>query len=238
MRRIFIPHENINEDIIQTDQESQKHIIKVLRMKEKDKFIAEDGSGTEYVAEIISFDKKSVKAKIIERKEKIDQGININLFMSLIKPARFEIMLEKVAEIGVKTITPVISANCGEFQINENKVNRFNSILNQSSRQCAGAFIPTLEKTIKFEEAIKKAKEKGTIILPDPTGNNVWAEITDSINKKDKINIFIGPEGGFSKDEINFAKENNAIILKLGERILRAETAAISITSIVRFCLE
>ena len=121
MRRIFIPHENINEDIIQTDQESQKHIIKVLRMKEKDKFIAEDGSGTEYVAEIISFDKKSVKAKIIERKEKIDQGININLFMSLIKPARFEIMLEKVAEIGVKTITPVISANCGEFQINENK---------------------------------------------------------------------------------------------------------------------
>lgn len=238
MRRIFIPHENIKDDIIQTDQESQKHIIKVLRMKEKDKFIAEDGAGTEYIAEIISFDKKSVKAKILERKEKIDKGININLFMSLIKPARFEIMLEKVAEIGVKTITPIISINCGEFQINENKINRFNSILNQASRQCAGAFIPILEDTIKFEEAIKKAKENGTILFPDPSGTNTWIEIKDSIKNSNKINIFIGPEGGFSKEEIELAKKNNAIILKLGERILRAETAAISIASIVRFCLK
>ena len=111
MRRIFIPHENINGDIIETDQEAQKHIVKVLRMQEKDKFIAEDGSGIEYIAEILSFDKKSVKAKILERIKKIDNGINIELFMSLIKPARFEIMLEKVAEIGVKKIIPIISKN-------------------------------------------------------------------------------------------------------------------------------
>lgn len=238
MRRIFIPHENINGNIIETDQEAQKHIVKVLRMKEKDKFIAEDGSGIEYIAEIISFDKKSVKAKIIERIEKIDNGINIDLFMSLIKPARFEIMLEKVAEIGVKKIIPIISRNCGEYQINENKINRFNSILNQASRQCAGSFIPILEDTKNFEEAIKQAKLNGSIIFPDPTGHLSWSEIKNFINTKDKINIFIGPEGGFTKEEVEFAKEQNAYILNLGERILRAETAAISVASMVRFCLD
>ena len=238
MRRIFIPHENINGDIIETDQEAQKHIVKVLRMQEKDKFIAEDGSGIEYIAEILSFDKKSVKAKILERIKKIDNGINIELFMSLIKPARFEIMLEKVAEIGVKKIIPIISKNCGEYQINENKINRWTSILNQASRQCAGSFIPILEKTITFQDAIKRAKLNGSIIFPDPNGQQSWSEIKKIISPKNTINIFIGPEGGFSKEEVEFAKEQNAYILNLGERILRAETAAISVSSMVRFCLN
>ena len=238
MRRIFIPHENINGDIIETDQEAQKHIVKVLRMKEKDKFIAEDGSGIEYVAEIISFDKKSVRAKIVERKEKIDNGININLYMSMIKPTKFEIVLEKMAEIGVKKIVPIISKNCGEFQLNENKKARWNSILNQATRQCAGSFIPLLEDTIKFQEAIKQAELDSTILFPDPSGKMSWLQIKDSINTKDKISIFIGPEGGFTKEEVEFAKNANAFILNLGERILRAETAAISVASIVQFCLK
>ena len=236
IRRIFISHENINGDIITSDQEAQKHIVKVLRMKEKDKFLAEDGSGTEYVAEIISFDKKSVKAKILERIEKKDNGIHINLFMSIIKPARFEIMLEKLAEIGVKKIIPIISKNCGEYQINENKKNRFNSILNQASRQCAGSFIPILEDTKQFEEAIIQAKTNAPIIFLDQTGKGSWSKIGNLINPKKQVNIFIGPEGGFTKEEVEFAQKQDAYILNLGERILRAETAAISVCSMVRFC--
>ena len=103
---------------------------------------------------------------------------------------------------------------------------------------CAGSFIPILEKTITFQDAIKRAKLNGSIIFPDPNGQQSWSEIKKIISQKNTINIFIGPEGGFSKEEVEFAKEQNAYILNLGERILRAETAAISVSSMVRFCLN
>ncbi|MBR0519128.1 RNA methyltransferase, partial [bacterium] len=84
----------------------------------------------------------------------------------------------------------------------------------------------------------KQAKLNSTIIFPDPSGEMSWLQIKDSINTKDKISIFIGPEGGFTKEEVELAKNENAFILNLGERILRAETAAISVASMVRFCVK
>lgn len=239
LRRIFIKNKITDRELFHLDEESLNHAVNVLRLKNSDNFIAIDGSGNEYVCEITDRIKGNARILKLNNSYSGDFIPIINLYLSLIKQPRFEVALEKCTELGVSSITPIKTQNNLPMEMTENRIRRFNTILEQASRQCTRLNIPSLHPTLSFKEAIEQSKN-GVVIIAHRDGNKQSLKpstLTISDNEENfrehVYNIFIGPEGGFSAEELKTAQENNAKTINLGRNILRTETAAIAACSII-----
>jgi len=232
MRKIFISKENISANFIKFDKESANHAFNVLRLKEGSKFKAVDGAGNEFEAVITN--ENCAKIISVKKSAEIENVPAINLYLAKIKQPRFETALEKCTEIGVSSITPVTTKRCLPYEINENRIKRFNTIIEQATRQCERFFVPELRTETSLEKALEKIN--GLTIVPDTSSKGLdFSKISHKIISQKDINIFIGPEGGFTADEISLAKGAGAEILNLGSNILRTETAAIVTCSLIKY---
>ena len=145
--------------------------------------------------------------------------------LAITKKDTFEVSLAKLTEIGIKKISPILSKRIIKNNLN---YERLNKIMKESTEQSEQIEIPILNEIKKFEEHILSCKQnKKNIILCDISGQK-------DIKIKENTSIFIGPEGGFSEDEIEFAKKNGANIMKISDNIFRAETAAIIMAYIIK----
>lgn len=228
MQRFFIPPENFKGDyVISFDKKLINQIKKVLRAKEGDKFWLFEGSGSEYLGQLIELSSNQVKFLLIDnRLSTIEPDIQITLYQALIKADKFEWVLQKAAELGVKKIVPIISHRSLVQQISSIKMKRYQEILKEAIEQCGGTILPELFFPISFFEAVKNTTQQSGIKMI------AWEKERDNklITDKD-ISIFIGPEGGFTDEEIMLARDFNIQTVTLGLRILRSETAAISAIS-------
>ena len=233
LRRIFIKGEITDDSLIYLDKKSINHAINVLRLKNNGKFIAVDGNGNEYISEIADYTKGIARIISINKSES-NRVTAVNLYLAVIKQQRFEIALEKCTELGVNSVTPVKCKNSLPLDITENRVKRFNTILEQASRQCGRLHIPLLHTASTFEKVITVGNSEETLIAHSTSENdNITVPNITTISAHTSYNIFIGPEGGFTAEEINIAIENNAKIINLGQNILRTETAAIAVCSFI-----
>ena len=203
------------------DSNESKHCISVLRKNINDIIYVTDGNGCLYKCTIESFEKKIVKLKIIE-KEKKNQNKNIQLAVAFPKKRnRIEWMLEKITEIGVNEIHPIICNNSERKKIN---FERCAKILISSMKQSFNTCLPKIHEIQTFTKFVKSNRcKKKYIAHCDRSDNRKMIEL----EKEKNICIMIGPEGDFSDKEITLAKENNFIAIKLSENRLRTETAAI-----------
>lgn len=225
MQRFFIPPENFQGDyVISFNKQLINQLKKVLRAKEGDKFWLFDNSGFEYLGQLIELLNNQVKFLLIDKRLSFREvDLQVFLYQSLIKADKFEWVLQKAAELGVKAIIPIISSRCILRQISQMKMKRYQEILREATEQCGGAIIPELFSPINFSEAIKyAAKQPGIKMI-------AWEKEKENKLMIDKeVSIFIGPEGGFTDEEIILANNFNIPSISLGSRILRSETAAIS----------
>jgi len=226
MNRVFL--NTIIEDpqnIIIKDKEIIKKLIKVMRLSVKDNFIIFDKQSVEYLVEIKEITPKQIICQFVSKSE-IDREleIEINLYQALLKKDKFEWIVQKATEIGVKKIIPVVSEFCVVRDLTKNKLVRYQKIINEATMQCGGKIPPQLETIQDFSESIAglPAQDLNIIAYESESGT----KLKDIINNK-RINLFIGPEGGFSQEEISIAQRNSVRPFSLGKRILRAETAAI-----------
>lgn len=152
----------------------------------------------------------------------------INLYQSIIKKDKIEWVVQKASELGVAKIIPVISDRSEKKDVN---IDRLNKIAVEASEQCGRQDIIEITETIKFKNAFTN---NNLNILADVSGKNILDFLEENKNNKnpEEINIFIGPEGGWTESEIDFAKKNKAQIVSLNNYILRSETASVSIVSI------
>ncbi|MCX6742883.1 MAG: RsmE family RNA methyltransferase [Candidatus Parcubacteria bacterium] len=216
------------QNIIITDKDIVKKIIKVLRLKAGDSLFLFDNTGEEYEVVINEFKDKKIFCRLIRRME-IDRElpIEIVLYQSLLKKDKFEWVCQKVTEIGIKKIVPIATEFCVVNELNQNKISRYKKIIEEATMQSGGKIPPVFEPVIKFEEAVKKLNPRDlNIICHEQEKANNLLEIFRTHGNK-IINIFVGPEGGFSPFEIDLARQNSLIPVSLGKRILRAETAGI-----------
>ncbi len=244
MARRFIVEDTdlkIENDIVEVVGQEVKH-INILRHNVKDIIVI-----NEYVCEILNIDKKKLVCKIIKKAE--EKGVpntKITLFQSLLKSDKMDYVIQKAVEIGISDIYPIESKNIVvklDTKDKIKKVERYNKISKEASKQCGRTDIVNVENIIKFnseaEEILKKfdavffAYEAEVKSLKNAI-NNIKE------NGKDKnIAIIIGPEGGFSKEEVErFSKLPNMYTVSLGTRILRAETASLNLLSILVYELE
>ena len=216
------------QQIVINNKEIIKKLTKVLRKSVGDTFILFDNQADEYEVEIKEIKTKQIICQFLN-KSFIDRELDleINLYQSLLKKDKFEWVLQKATEIGAKRVIPVVSENCVVKDLTKNKLQRYQRIINQATMQCGGKISPGLDVLLDFNQVI---------IGLDPQSLNLIAHEQEKDNKlinilqnnyNKKINLFIGPEGGFSEQEINLAQRHSFIPFSLGKRILRAETAAI-----------
>jgi 16S rRNA (uracil1498-N3)-methyltransferase len=223
MQLFYNPNINSSEVEFSFDKEESKHIIKVLRKKEGDILYVTNGLGSLFHSEIIVASEKKCSVKIIKTEIAQPKDFYIHLAVAPTKMnERYEWFLEKVTEMGVDEITPII---CDRSERKIIKNERFDKIIQSAMKQSLQYFLPKLNEPISFKNFINQ-KHLGKLCIAhcEETDKRLLKNI---IQPKEKTTILIGPEGDFSEKEIQIALENKYIPVSLGNTRLRTETAAI-----------
>ena len=243
MRRFFTEPQNISGDIAQIFEDS-RHIEKVLRMSCGDRLLVFDGSGFEYVAELISIEKNLCKAKILEKTQSLSEPhIEITLFQGLPKSGKMETIIQKSVELGVFEIVPVMMERCVTKIANkaagEEKAKRWNKISVEAAKQCGRGRIPKVCEPVSFEEAVQMMQKFDMPIMPYEVlghqGKQGLKELLASDKEAKTFGIMIGPEGGFSDVEAELAMSRGVNAVGLGRRILRTETVSGALIPMIMF---
>lgn len=218
-------------------QDSSKHLVNVLRKKEGSLIELFDGKGSSCTAEIISSQKKRVKVKLVEELVFQDRkGIKISLGQSLIKTEPFSFSIQKATELGVASISPLYTERTViKLKSNSTKSRkaRWQSIATHACQQCGENWLPGINEIQRLEDWAQAVKAKHKIVLY-PNAETKLSSLTFD----DSVAIAVGPEGDFTDSEINLLTEKDFLPVKLGERVLRADTAVISVVSAIRAMCE
>lgn len=192
----------------------------VLRMDVGDILVAFDGRGEEAVCILAQLEKKSAVLSVSEYRKGVVPARNVTLFMALIKRDNFEFVLQKATELGVSRIVPVQTARSEKKGVNRERSER---ILREATEQSGRTTVPMLDDEIRLVDVVKKYDV--TLVALDPRGT-LSARDAQSMTL-DNVGIIVGPEGGFTEEEISFFNEYQIPIVCTGKTILRAETAAV-----------
>jgi 16S rRNA (uracil1498-N3)-methyltransferase len=219
--RFFINTDIEKKELEIQDKEVLHQIRRVLKKWVGESIILFNGKGVEATAKIKKFLKDKIEVEILNvKKPEREPKVFLSLFCSILKKSNFELVVQKATEIGVGEIVPILCKNTVKTGLN---LKRLEKIAKEAAEQSKRVTLPKIGNILTFKEAIKKAKNFDLKILFDISGN----EFHPLKRKIDKVAIFIGPEGGWDKSEIELAKKENFEILSLGTLSLRAETAAI-----------
>ena len=223
----FFYKEDINlttKDVV-LDEDTSKHIVQVLRMKNGEQLQLTNGKGNLFTCEITDDNRKKCTVSIIQKSEIADPKSKITIAISLIKNnTRFEWFLEKATEIGVHEIIPLI---CERTEKTAFKFERMKSILVSAMLQSQQTWLPVLHEPTKFTSLLKQSNHQQKFIAHCEDENNKQPLTNKLINELTGKLILIGPEGDFTTIEIKQALENDFIPVALGNTRLRTETAGI-----------
>lgn len=213
-------------------KEQAHHIKNVLRMDGDTVRLVYNG---EAYFGVVQYKDKDVYALIKEKDTRVNEpNCKITLAMALIRKEKFELVLQKATELGVSRIVPFESSRCVVHAKSEKKDKqkaRWESIILEASEQCKRNIVPELSDIVSFND-LKDYQSKGNYACYENAYGN--AQFLSQIAKNDdSITIVIGPEGGFSLDEVKQLEEMGYTSITLGSRILRAETAAMYACSVV-----
>ena len=230
-KRFFV--EKITPETIISGEE-YSHAKNVLRVNVGDEIVLLDNSGKEYDAVINSIGKNQIVCRIISEKVGDKESkTQVALLCCALKGDKTELIVQKATELGVSEIFVFNSKFCSAY-MNENKIERLNKVAKEASKQCLRSKAPTVSYFDKFEDALNCAKDRENKIFACE-----FAEKSDIDLKTlcGSCALVVGSEGGFSQEEFELAQNLGYNGVTLGKRILRAETAAITLTSIVMFSL-
>ena len=247
MPRFFVKTEQINENEIIIIGEDVNHIKNVLRKKIGDKLeVCNQETGTTFECEIAEINEAEIKNHIISENKMTNSKILVDIFQGLPKAEKMELIIQKSVELGVNAIIPVKMQRCVvklDIKSENKKIERWQKISESAAKQSGRNSIPQIHKIIKIEEISKLKKEYDIIIIcyENEKENNIKKEIQKlKQNKKQEIRIaiVIGPEGGLEENEVKYLQKEGTKIVTLGNRILRTETVALNILSIIMYEFE
>ncbi len=226
LKRFYVDSLSLNGDIVEIYNEEFNHITKVLRYKVGYKIIVCINDGRERYCEITEIAKDKVVARVEETVDVAVRPYGITLYAALLNNNKLDFTIQKCTELGMDKIVPVIFENCDEKKFNLERAER---IAKEAAKQCKAVTIPTVENLISYEDFLKRLSKHENVIFAYE--NNRDRKIKE-ISLGNDIAIVVGPEGGFTKLEAEQIREFSNVVT-LGNRILRAETAAVVATTLV-----
>lgn len=220
----FIIKNSIESGLITiSDPDFINQVHNVLKLKTGGDLILCDGKGYEASGEIIKFNKNEVQINVGNIiKNQNEPSMNTSLYCAILKKENFELVVQKATEIGIKTIIPIITERTVKLDIRKDRLEK---IIKEATEQSERGLLPILENPVDFKTSIENTTTSEINFLFDRNGTKLNPP---TYNPDDNINIWIGPEGGWTNAEIEKAKNTKFHITTLGTTILRAETAAIA----------
>ncbi len=218
---------SVTGNIVTLSAEESRHCVKVLRHKKNDIIHIIDGLGTMYDAKVIQPDPRATIVEITDRHHDFGKvPYNLSVALSPLKNnARYEWFVEKATEIGITEIIPMITHYTEKSKI---KIERLEKILISAAKQSMRAKLPVLHEVQSFEQLLRSDFEQKLIAVCDAHSPLI------EVYQKDRTTlILIGPEGGFTQQEMQLAHQQGFIPVRIGNSRLRAETAAIVATSVI-----
>ena len=245
MYRFFVEPEQVGEKEITITGSDVNHIKNVLRMKPEETILISSGESLEYTCYIRELKEEEIIAHIMYVQESgYELPSRLYLFQGLPKSDKMELIIQKAVELGVHEIIPVASKRAVvklDEKKEEKKRTRWQAISESAAKQSKRMYVPEVRKVMSFSQAVEYAGQLDVVLVPYELakGMGETREIIGQIKKGQSVGIFIGPEGGFEEAEVELAVEKaNAKAITLGKRILRTETAGLTVLSILMFTLE
>jgi len=247
MHRFFIPPSWVQGNEVTITGPQARQMARVLRMRPGDRVIVLDNSGWELEVQLSSVDQPLVKGDVLHRRlAGREPRTKVSLYQGVLRSNRFEFVLQKGTELGVVQFVPVITDRCvvSDLDAVEKKRGRWDWIIQEAAEQCRRGRKPALRSAILFAQACEEARQAGglslilweeeqrlsmrTLLRQAPPGREqAWPPFT--------INLFIGPEGGFTTGEISIARRYGLVPVTVGPRTLRAETAAVVASAVILY---
>ena len=247
MYQFFVePHQiNTNDKRVIIVGGDVNHIKNVLRMKPGEELSVSNGQdGKEYRCAITGFTQDTVECELRFIKEDgVELPSKIYLFQGLPKADKMELIIQKAVELGVYQVVPVATKRCVvklDDKKAKSKVQRWQGIAEAAAKQSKRAIIPQVAEPVSFGEALKRTADMDVKLIPYELAEDMTKtrSIMENIKPGQSIAVFIGPEGGFEEAEIAKALEMGVEPITLGKRILRTETAGLTVLSWMMYQLE
>ncbi len=245
MPKFFVNREQISEGNILIGGDDARHISYSLRMAKGDVISVCDDLAREYECVLRAFEEDCVIAEIVNECDAPGEPpLRISLYQGLPKGDKLETVIQKAVECGVSEIIPFESSRCvakvkGDAEAR--KTERRNKIAIEAAKQCGRGKLPVVKSTVDFKTAVSLASQESlSLICYEDEGHTTLKDILSKVDPtRDKsLSIIVGSEGGFSKEEIQYAKENGIYPISLGKRILRTETAPVFVLSCIAYEFE
>jgi 16S rRNA (uracil1498-N3)-methyltransferase len=230
MHRFFLPQDCFSEGAVAITGRLVHRVRNVLRLGNGDHIIVLDNSGWEYEIELGKVASGRVEGAIVNKSVAAGEPqLRVALYQALLKGSNFEFVLQKCTEIGVASFVPLVCERCVAAEPGDDRVDRWRSIILEAAQQSRRGKLPALHPVTSFREACERAA--GLALLPwEGEGSKGIGSVLRGRAQSDDVSdiaIFVGPEGGFTGEEVEYARSAGMMPVSLGKRILRAETAGL-----------
>jgi len=245
--RIFLPSVLATDNRISITDEKAHYLLSVLRCRKGDNLIIFDGSGTCFRAVIREARKQEAVAEILESFScHLESPLHSILVQGILKGEKMDMVVQKTTELGVNEIVPAVTERS---QLRDTRrVSRWRKIAGEASRQSGRSMVPVVHEPVEMRKYLTASPVRANLqgfIFYEEEGMKLSEAVKASPIMIDKtpagrlgdgeILILIGPEGGFTEEEVSFAEEKGLRVISLGKRVLRAETAAVSAVTLVQY---
>lgn len=231
----FYVNKPLGEEIVVENVESEKGLMHqwttVFRYTSGDEVIlfSSNDPGTDHIYKITSLSKQSITLAPLSTSKNVVPSYSFTLVMALVKKDTFETIVRQATELGITRIIPLAATRSEKKNLN---FERLQIIATEASEQSGRGTVPTIDTIVSFEEALTLTKG-ATSIIGSLYGKNVQSVAQMGISPANGLRLWIGPEGGWTEEEENKALENGFISMKSADTVLKADTAAASLLSIV-----
>jgi 16S rRNA (uracil1498-N3)-methyltransferase len=241
MHRFFVCRDSIKDGYISITGDDSEHISKVLRLRPGDEITICDGMGTDYLCSIHHLDRKSVICHIIKGSPvNTESPLIVHLYQGIPKSTKMDLIIQKCTELGIDKIVPVYTERVvvrrEDIRDSSNKTARWQRIAEEASKQSRRGHIPSIENPLSYAEIMERFDSYDMVVIPyEKENSRGLKQVLKGKNNINRIAMVIGPEGGFTENEIIESIENGAVPVTLGPRILRTETAGFACLSMLMY---
>lgn len=235
MQRFFIDPEILTTDVIDLPAEISHQLVRVLRSRVGERLVLCPGDGTEWVVAITEIQGKSVRVRpLATRTPDVDLRCDLHVAVAVLKGEKLDWTLQKLTELGARDISLLTTertiSSAGEERWSK-RLERYRRIVREAAEQCGGTRVPEVHEPRKVAELLPAMGGEYAPLILDPYAERSLSAAL--VPCPERVLLLIGPEGGFSVDEVRSAAELGATPVNLGRRVLRAETAALASAALV-----
>ncbi len=248
MHRFYLPPNQCRDAQIQLSERDSKHAVKVLRLREQDRFSVLDGEGQDLHCQVESIDRHTVQGRVLSANKVPELNYHLTLIQAVTKAKSMDLIIQKATELGCRTIVPILSersvVQCDEEDASS-KQEKWQTLAIEAIKQCGQAWLPKIEKPTTLD-AYLAGRAANPDCLPlvaslQPGAVHPRQHIECYRSEKGEpshVHVWIGPEGDFTPAEINTIKGSGALPITLGPLILRSDTAAVYTLSFLNYELQ